>query len=114
GRRALCLDANPIGPLIGRVKTTPLSRTDQREINALRSFVDSSRETPLDHQELLATFEHFIPNIPNRTKWFTDISCAELALLRSQIARLESRHARDLALLALSRIVLKASNQDSE
>lgn len=114
GRRALSVDANAVGTLIGRVKTCNLDRTTTKDIHAIRSAL-TTRVVDLPGEESLCT-EHagYIPDIPNIDKWFPITSRGELALIRSRIARMESDKARDVALLALSRIVLAVSFQDSE
>lgn len=114
GRRALCVDANPIGLLVGRVKTARLGVTSKTELRAIRSSVLSARADLPPLAEMLAQYRDLVPDIPNRSKWFPDESTAELAMLRASIARLSTPQAKDIATLALSRIVLRASFQDSE
>jgi len=47
-------------------------------------------------------------------KWFCESVTAELALVRSLVAEIADPLARDTALVALSRIVTRVSNQESE
>ena len=114
GRRALSMDANAVGTLIGRVKTSNLDRNAARELHAVRSFL-TTRSADLPHPQLLCS-EHtdYLPDIPNIDKWFPVTSRGELAAIRSRIAKLKNEKARDIALLALSRIALAVSFQDSE
>lgn len=114
GRRCVCIDANPIGLLVGRAKTCRLTATESRELRELRRFIQSMAGTTIDHGALLQELAFCIPSIPNRSKWFSDIACAELALIRSRIQTLESTHSQDISSLALSKIILRASHQDSE
>jgi DNA modification methylase len=115
GRRAISIDANPVAVLIGRVKTARLDKVKLAEINGFHARLTAELNAGLeDPAQLLKDFSTFIPDIPNREKWFPDTSCSELALIRARIAQLENREASDLALLALSRVVLKVSFQDSE
>lgn len=114
GRRALCTDANPIGLLVGRVKTARVNSSVETELRAIKSSVLSAITDRPPLSRMLETYREFIPNIPNREKWFPDESTAELALIRDRIARLKASAARDIATLALSRVVLRASFQDSE
>ncbi len=114
GRRALSIDANPVGTLMGRVKTCNLDQTAARDLHGIRSalatrLVDLSDTDVLDHDN-----SKHIPDIPNIDKWFSVTSRGELAAIKSRIARMESQKARDIALLALSRIVIAVSYQDSE
>lgn len=114
GRRALSIDANAVGTLIGRVKTCNLDSTAARDLHAIRSAL-STRAVNLPDPESLSTENaKYIPDIPNIDKWFPITSRGELAAIRSRIARIESEKARDIALLVLSRIVLAVSFQDSE
>jgi len=69
---------------------------------------------PQNPNVLCEEYERFISEIPNIDKWFPLTSRGELALIKSRICALESESARNIALLALSRIVLKVSFQDSE
>lgn len=115
GRRAISVDANPVGLLAGRVKTSHLSRAAQCDIHAIRSSLLAQLEQlPDDSSALVREFADYVPNIPNRSKWFPDTSCGELAFIRSAICRLDTESARDVALLAMSRIVVRVSFQDSE
>lgn len=114
GRRALSVDANAVGTLIGRVKTCNLDRTATRALHAIRSVLTTRLFDLPDAGALCKENNEYIPEIPNIDKWFPITSRGELAVIRSRIARMESDKARDIALLALSRIVLAVSFQDSE
>lgn len=114
GRRALSMDANAVGTLIGRVKTCNMDRVAAKELHAIRSAI-TARLVNLPDAELLCTENAgHIPDIPNIDKWFPITSRGELGLIRSRLDKMESQKARDIALLALSRIVLAVSFQDSE
>lgn len=115
GRRALSIDANPVATLIGRVKTIAFTEQASLDISILHASLSSALQSlPNDPQELVRKYAEFIPTIANREKWFPDSSCGELALIRFRIHQLTSAVAKDIALLALSRIVLRVSFQDSE
>lgn len=115
GRRALSIDANPIGELIGRVKTAKPSAAGLRELRTLRaSILGQAAGLPSSPEKLREEFGEFVPPIPNLEKWFPPITCGELAFIRSRIARMTTPMAKDVASLALSRIILKVSFQDSE
>jgi DNA modification methylase len=115
GRRALSADANPIATLIGRVKTCNLDRGAAMDLHGIRCAI-FARIAELSHDptRLLEEQQRWIPPIPNMDKWFPLSSRGELALLRSRIETMESPKAKDIACLALSRIVLGVSFQDSE
>lgn len=115
GRRAMSLDANPIGTLIGRVKTTPIDKPDLTDLHSIRSLLLTKLPSlPENPNKFIEEFSSYVPNIPNREKWFPDTSCGELAFIRACINTMESEIAKNIALLALSRIILKVSFQDSE
>lgn len=115
GRRALSVDANPLATLIGQVKTSRIDKAAIADLHAIRtSLLAHSMILPKDAASTLQKYSAFVPDIPNREKWFPASSCGELALIRSCIANMESEHAKRVALLALSRVVLKVSFQDSE
>jgi DNA modification methylase len=118
-RRAISLDANPLSGLLGRTKTARLDAEALDQLQALQgvveSYVANSAGKGLNWSEgLLATHASHVPPIPNFDKWFCPAAAGELALLRHLITTLASGLAMDAALLALSRIVTRVSNQDSE
>ena len=114
GRRALSIDANPVATLIGKVKTCNIDRSTANDIHAIRSSLATRLVDLPGAETLCAENEQYIPKVPNIDKWFPLNSRGELAFIRSRIASMESNRARDIALLALSRIVLAVSFQDSE
>ena len=115
GRRALSVDANPVASLIGAVKTARLDSEVSAELAGLHaSLASEAVSLPENPKVLMDRHSSFIPAIANREKWFADTATGELALIRFRISRLESRLARDVANLAMSRMVLKVSFQDSE
>ena len=114
GRRAVSLDANPVGTLIGRVKTCNLDVGATTDLRSIRSALATRLLNLPDPDVLCVEGSDYIPDIPNMHKWFPVTSRGELALIRSRISRMDSENARNIALLALSRIVLASSFQDSE
>jgi len=119
GRRAISVDANALSNVIGRVKTGFMNheiRTDLEQLLASVAGYAISDEARGKNwaSELQRRHVKFIPAIPNIEKWFADCAIGELALLRYLIACTTGGLARDAALLAMSRVVLRVSNQDSE
>lgn len=115
GRRAVSIDANPLSALIGRTKTAWIDRSASLELQGLHSALASELESlPSDPSKLVALHRDHAPTIPNRTKWFADSAFGELCLIKSRISQLDSSVARDVSLVALSRIAIKSSFQDSE
>lgn len=114
GRRALSVDANAIGTLIGRVKACNLDQTAVRELHAIRSALTTLLVDLPCPEALCERHRTCIPEIPNIEKWFPVSSRGELAGIRARIRKMGNRKARDIASLALSRITLAVSFQDSE
>lgn len=115
GRRALCIDANLVGILVGRVKTSRLDKLALQALRALHSALLSHlSHSPKLPSKLVEQVQQFVPPIPNIDKWFSTESYGELALIRSNIQGLESQTARDIACVAMSKIVTRVSFQDSE
>ena len=115
GRRAVSVDANPLAYLIGQVKTTRIGKAGITDLHAIRTSLKAHLTIlPADPTWTVKKYTQYVPDIPNRTKWFPDSSCGELALIRSCIEHVECPAARNIALLAMSRAVLKVSFQDSE
>ena len=115
GRRAISVDANPLSALIGRAKTASVDHSASLELHGFQAALTSElMKLPADPKALISAHAEHIPNIPNREKWFADSAFGELGLIKARIAGLDTLVARDLALVALSRIVIKVSYQDSE
>ena len=114
GRRALSTDANAVGTLIGKVKTCNIDRSAVTDLHSIRSALTTHLFDLPSKEKLCEEYGDYIPEIPNIEKWFPLTSRGELAMIRSRIVRMESEKAREIALLAMSRIVLGTSFQDSE
>ena len=119
GRRAISFDANPLSALIGRVKTgymSPLARTDLEQLcAAVEGHMISFSTRSANWATLLQSrYSNYLPDIPNMKKWFENHVIAELCLIRHLIDQTTEGLARDAACLALSRVIIRISNQDSE
>jgi DNA modification methylase len=115
GRRALSLDANPLAALIGRAKTACIDRATARELHGMHAALAAELQAlPHNPERLITLHQRHAPDIPNRGRWFADSAFGELCLIKARIAELETQVARDVALVALSRIAIRASFQDSE
>ena len=117
-RRVLSTDANPLGALIGKAKTTVLTREDEWQLNEwseklkiMATDLVSLKATLLANIQVLRPF---IPDIPNIKDWFEDNAIKELAYLKLRITDLAAENQMIIALIAFSRTILKASNQDEE
>jgi len=114
GRRALSIDANPIGTLIGKVKTCNIDNLTSSELRSIRAALSSCIDSLPAPEILCNQNSRWIPPITNIDKWFPHTSRGELALIRSRIDSMESQNARNIAMLAVSKVVLSVSFQDSE
>jgi len=114
GRRAISVDANAIGTLIGKVKTSNLDQSILLELKAIKNVLKTLLLNLPPIEKLYEENKKYIPSIPNIDKWFPPTSVSELACIRSKILAMENDKAQNIASLALSKIVLPASFQDSE
>lgn len=119
GRRAISFDANPLSTLIGRVKTGFMASFVRTDLEQLCAAVEGHIINPEAQKRnwattLVARHKKYIPEIPNLDKWFSETVTGELCLLRHLIDQITEGLARDAALVALSRIIIRVSNQESE
>ncbi len=115
GRKAISVDANPLSALIGRVKTARLDLESTKALHVHHAaIVAQLNGGDLDSDLLIGQYGSLAPKIANREKWFADTAYGELLLIRSRISELEDGPTRDIALVALSRMVIRVSFQDSE
>jgi len=117
GRRVICIDANPLSELIGRAKTAVFSDEVEAELDSLQLKVVSLARGIECEEHSAALAERYrkqVPDIPNILHWFSPVAIGELALLRHLIEQINNTVAKDVALVAFSKIVLKASYQDAE
>ena len=118
-RRAISFDANPLSALIGRVKTCVMEASMRADLDKLCTTIDGHITSFDTHQDdwttnLLSRHGEYIPSIPNIEKWFGSCAIGEICLVRHLIDRMTAGLARDVACLALSRIIIRISNQESE
>lgn len=113
GRRAYCLDANPVAVLLTRAKMVGLTEEDRQSLAALSQEVKAQKSTiaACDTNACLSLLNR--PIIANIDKWFAAISVHELCHLREVVAALAGVH-RDVAELAIGQTAAKVSFQDSE
>jgi DNA modification methylase len=119
GRRAISCDANPLSALIGRVKTGFTDAATHTDLEQLSAAIESYLLSPGSgtaswYASLHEKYQEHVPDIPNLEKWFGPRVVAEFSLIRHLIKNTTNGVAHDAAQLALSRIVIRLSNQDSE
>lgn len=119
GRRAISFDANPLSALIGRVKTGFMASHVRTDLEQLCAAVEGHIIGPNAQRRdwpgsMVARNQKYLPEIPNIEKWFEAHVIEGLCLLRYLIDQTTEGLARDAAQLALSRIIIRVSNQESE
>ena len=109
GRRAFSIDANRVGNLIGRAKTTPLEAADLSALQHLEADL-----VALQGRDLLEGSATWLPEIPNRAKWYGDEVFQALGVVRAIVKSVGAAKARDLALVAFVQAAARLSYQESE
>jgi len=122
------IEINPIGALVSKVKTTPLKDkqiliatqflTELKHIknallvrdknNTLFQYI-SDKDLGQDLQDLTHTL-----NFPNKFHWFKKDVLNAILHIKYKIDDINDRDVRDFLLVALSSIIVKVSNQESE
>ena len=95
------IDVNPIAVLVSKVKTNP----PDQEISIIASRLVSSAE---------ASTNDALPDIPRLTHWFSPGAIVALTKLTRALMDIPNPIARDALKLALSRIIVRVSRQDSD
>ena len=90
GRRALSVDANHVGTLIGQVKTCNLDAESEMDLRAIRSSLTTWLGDLPHPAALCKEYQTYIPDIPHIDKWFPLTSRGELAFIRSRIGKMET------------------------
>lgn len=94
------VDLNPIACLISRIKTTPLPDGLTRAALRVAAAADSRRAD--------------VPSIPNVDHWFSEEAKLAIASLIAEIDSVRDAAVRDHLRLALSSIIVRVSNQESD
>ena len=95
------IDVNPIAALISKVKTNP----PRQEIGTIASKLVAMAENAIDSP---------VPEIPRVAHWFTPGATLALAKLTRLLIDVADTEVRDALRVALSRIVVRVSRQDSD
>lgn len=120
-RQAVGLDANPLACLIAKSKTTIIDEADQETLRALVVKAREMGESILANSgdDDLFPSEHFIskawrPNYDKLPFWFEKHVIEELAEALAWCREMPTEATRNLALVALSSIIVAVSRQDSD
>jgi site-specific DNA-methyltransferase (cytosine-N4-specific) len=102
GYETLGIDLNPIACLMSRVKTSPTPKG-----------IENLADNVLSHSSNLEPNLHFADSIPNVDHWFKSEVKLRLAQIAEAISHLDQTLV-DVSELALSAIIVRVSNQDSD
>lgn len=106
GINAVGIDLNPIACIVSKAKSNKYKDVDIQHIdNIIKQVRTLNADSTLDIE---------VPDFPNRSHWFQENVCKELANLKNKINLIENSNVKDLLLCAFSKIIVKVSNQDSE
>lgn len=103
------IDANPVGNAVARAKTTPLSKESQVELQHLEAQL-----LRLSAAELSTIAPSWLPDIPNRGKWYDLSAFRALGVVRDLAVSVADSAAAQLALVAFVNAAARISFQDSE
>ncbi len=115
-RNAVGVDANPLACLISSAKTTALSETDASLLAELRDRSKALGAELSTYASSGKTFKSsaWRPNFEKLEFWFQLEAIEELSELKKYCMELPAGAARNLALVALSSIIVTVSRQDSD
>lgn len=105
GINSVGIDLNPIAYIVSKAKSNKYEENDICLIDNIISQIRKINNEPTNIE---------IPDFPNRSHWFQDNVCLELADLKAKINFVENQNVKDLLLCAFSKIIVRVSNQDSE
>jgi site-specific DNA-methyltransferase (cytosine-N4-specific) len=104
GLPSVGIDLNPLATLLAKVKTTPL----RAPLGQL------ARDITLHAKRRVAAGRYEVPAIPRLDHWFQKHVQQVLADLIAEISGVADSDARDTLNIALSSIIVRVSNQDSD
>jgi DNA modification methylase len=107
GRKSIGVDSNPVAALISRAKTTALRESQFQELTQLADWSPNSVKNRV---------RRIIPRGPgiDLEHWFSAEAIKVLGAIRFRIDQIQDQRVRDTAACAFSRVVVWASNQESE
>ncbi len=125
-RNGIGIEINPIGALVSKVKTTPLNNEQTltamlflKELEHVRNalLMNSQKNNHIqyiDKNELTLPDLTNTLNFPNKFHWFKKNVLNTILHIKYNIDTIEDKDVRDFLLVALSSIIVKISNQESE
>ncbi|MCK6579757.1 MAG: hypothetical protein L6Q98_16820 [Anaerolineae bacterium] len=118
-RNAVGVDANPLACLISLAKTTRITEDEASLLKEMAQRLVSegqilSSDTPMLFPDLPTFPESDRPSFDGLNEWFDPHVVDELAYIKSRCLKLPAPHLRQLALVAMSSIIVTVSRQDSD
>ena len=125
-RHGIGIELNPIGAIVSKVKTTPLSVKQLNIINSFLEEIEVKKKFTCNgvHGDLLNKRDNIkYENIedltaslqfPNKYHWFKKDVLNAVLYIKKYIDVVDDLDVRDFLLVALSSIIVKVSNQESE
>lgn len=110
GRNVIGNDVNELAVLISNVKTTPV---DEEKLKLLDDVLNRAY-LRIDSLHLGKSNGIVKPEILNLDLWFKEFVINEVVIIKEEVLRLVDEPLRNLALVALSGILVNVSNQDSD
>lgn len=121
GRNTIGIDANPLAELICRVKSTKIEKNACSPLFYMAERFSNIAQTLSSGQMMLFgndDLKNTIPGTPEVDSWIRDWfdPCVidELSVIKDRCLKLEDQKSRELALLAMSSIIVTVSRQDSD
>ncbi len=105
GRNSVGIDVNPLACLISEVKTIELSSKETAIIYDVLSIIEREMEEKKIYPK---------PNHTNLNLWFELFIQDELAIVTNNIEKIKCDKVKKFLKVALSSIIVKVSNQDSD
>lgn len=118
-RVCISTDLNPIASIIGKAKTTALTPESENQLDLFIAQIEDAILSEINFKNYIQKKRYKItqniPEVPNLEKWFSNIAISELAFIKHLISeKLSSEASINIAKASLSKIIIKASNQESE
>lgn len=104
GHDAVGVDLHPLACLISRVKTRPLPD----------EFTEISRRVVSESRSRYPREDPQPPELPNLDHWFEKSVQKALTIICDEISDVQQTELREALMVALSAIIVKVSNQDSD
>ena len=116
---AIGIDANPLACLISRAKTHRLSQKQFQRLNKLAGQIEKAIEEVKSGKEF-SSIHSKAPSVTNEIvfkgvgDWFDSHVIDELSFVKKKSLEIRDKAAKDIALAAMSSIIVNVSHQDSD